>query len=244
MFGVFAGVLVLTWTFSGMMTMSPWGLLESPGAVSPNDLASKPMTWADTGPLMQLAAAEAEKRDIVSVRAAPLFGVPYVLVKSRDGSEVRLGANGEAPLSMQELQAGLTASGGLIAAGKLDVLEKEDDYYYGHKQKVDLPVYKLQLNDPDATRIYFDYKTGDVRRVADGTAKRYRWFEAGLHSLDFSFMRARPIWDIVVILLLAAVTVSCATGAYMSFTRVGQDAGALARWLKRKAKPKSEEAAS
>ena len=35
MFGVFAGVLVLTWTFSGLLTMQPFGLFESPSAVSP-----------------------------------------------------------------------------------------------------------------------------------------------------------------------------------------------------------------
>ena len=33
--------------------------------------------------------------------------------------------------------------------------------------------------------------------------EEYRWFEAGLHSLDFAFMRGRPVWDIVVLLLLA-----------------------------------------
>ncbi|RYY91801.1 MAG: peptidase, partial [Alphaproteobacteria bacterium] len=42
-FGTFAGVLVLTWTFSGLMTMSPWGLLESEGAISRADVQS-PMT--------------------------------------------------------------------------------------------------------------------------------------------------------------------------------------------------------
>ncbi|HEV7691137.1 MAG TPA: PepSY domain-containing protein [Hyphomonadaceae bacterium] len=235
MFGVFAGVLVLTWTFSGLLTMQPWGLFESPGAVSPDDLASDgKMTWADGGLLMQQAAIQVEGNDIVSVRAAPLFGKPYVMAHTREGEEIRLSAAGEAPLSRPELEAGLAKSGALIAAGKLDVLEKEDAYYYGHKQKVDLPVYRLQLNDPDQTRIYFDYTTGDVKRVADATAKRYRWLESGLHSMDFGFLRARPFWDIVVLLLLAAVTASCATGTWLSFTRVGQDAGALARFFKRR----------
>src|SRR6185295_8185643 len=103
---------------------------------------------------------QVEGHDIVSVRAAPLFGKPYALAHTRDGSDIRLSAAGEAPLSRPELEAGLAKSSPLIAAGKLDVLEKEDDFYYGHKQKVDLPVYRLQLNDPDQTRMYFDYTTG------------------------------------------------------------------------------------
>ena len=122
----------------------------------------------------------------------------------------------------------------MLAAGKLEVLNAEDDFYYGHKQQVDFPVYRLSLNDPEATKAYFDFNTGELRRLADGTSQRYRWFEAGLHSLDFAFMRSRPVWDIVVLLLLAAVTVACATGAWMSFTRIGADFSRVRQLLRRK----------
>src|SRR5690606_8133887 len=97
----------------------------------------------------------------------------------------------------------------------------------------ELPVYRLTLTDPDQTHIYFNATTGDAR-IIDATAKRYRWWESGLHSLDFSFMRARPVWDIITLILMTLVTVACATGMWLSFTRVGQDFSSIRERFRRK----------
>ena len=75
--------------------------------------------------------------------------------------------------------------------------------------------------------------TGDAR-VIDATSKRYRWWESGLHSLDFSFMRARPVWDFITLILMALVTIACGTGMWMSFTRVGQDVSRAREFFRRK----------
>lgn len=231
-FGTFAGILVLTWTFSGLMTMSPWGLLESESAISRSDVQGE-MKLADVQAVLLQVKAN-PPADGMSVRAAPLLGKPYLVTHSRDGSETRFGLNGMAPLAEADLQAGLKEKGGLLASGKLEVLTQEDDFYYSHKRQVDLPVYRISLTDPEATKVYIDHATGELRQLADGTGQRYRWFESGLHSLDFAFMRSRPVWDILVIFLLAAVTVACATGAWLSFTRVGQDFSRVRQMFRRK----------
>ena len=235
--GTFAGALVLTWTFSGLLTMSPWGLLESEGAISRADVQST-MTVGEVQTILQQVKAN-PPADLVTVRAAPLLGKPYLIAQAADGTDTRFGLNGRAPLTQEELQAGLAEKGGLLASGKLEVLTAEDDFYYGHKRTVSLPVYRLTLTDPDSTKAYFDHTTGELRQLADATRQRYRWFESGLHSMDFSFLRARPVWDIVTLLLLAAVTLACATGAWMSFTRVGQDFSRLRQLFARKARGKS-----
>jgi hypothetical protein len=230
--GTFAGILVLTWTFSGLLTMTPWGLLESPSAIERDAVASR-MTWGDARKIIDSAKRDPALADIVTLRTAPFMDKPYLIAISRDGTETRLGIDGPAPLTQGELEAGLKARGGFLASGKLDVLMAEDDYYYGHKQPVDFPVYRLTLTDPDQTYVYFNVTTGDAR-IIDATSKRYRWWESGLHSLDFAFMRARPVWDIVTLILLAAVTVACATGAWLSFTRIGTDVSRLREMLRRK----------
>jgi uncharacterized iron-regulated membrane protein len=231
-FGTFAGILVLTWTFSGLMTMSPWGLLESKGAVSREDL-SEPMKWADVRATIDQVKAAAPA-NVKSLRSAPLLGKPHMIAHESSGAELRFGPNGAAPLQQAELETGLAAKGGLLAAGKLEVLTKEDDYYYGLKRPADLPVYRVMLSDPDTTRIYFDSKTGELSQLADGTGQRYRWLLNAMHDIDLSFMRSRPMWDIIVMILLAAVTAACATGAWLSFMRVGRDAGSLWRLVRRK----------
>lgn len=80
------------------------------------------------------------------------------------------GVNGRVPLEQSALQASLAGKGGLLAAGKLEVLDTEDDFYYGHKRQVKFPVYRLSLNDPEATKAYFDFNTGELRQLADEPA--------------------------------------------------------------------------
>jgi hypothetical protein len=230
--GTFAGVLVLTWTFSGLLTMSPWGLLESKPAIERSEIASD-MTWGDAHAIIDRSRADPALANTVVLRPAPFMGEPYLIAIARDGKQTRFGANGPAPLTQDEIASGLSAKGGLLASGTLDLLTSEDDYYYGHKQPVDLPVWRVTLADPDQTHVYINATTGDAR-IIDATAKRYRWWESGLHSLDFAFMRARPVWDIITLILLAMVTLACATGAWLSFTRVGADVSRLWEFLKRK----------
>jgi hypothetical protein len=231
--GFFAGILVLTWVFSGLLTMSPWGLLESKPSFDSATLDGN-VTWAEARPLIERVKTEAVAGDVASARVEALLGEPFVVVKHRDGAERRYDAAGEAPLSRETLEAGLKAAGGDLSLAKLDLLEREDSYYYGHKRKVDLPAWRVSLSDADATRIYIHPQTGAVLRVVGATAKRYRWMESGFHSFDWPVLRARPVWDVVVLALLAAVTAVCATGAWMSFTRVGRDAGRIRDWLSRR----------
>lgn len=231
-FGTFAGILVLTWTFSGLMTMSPWGLFESDGAVSRQDLQGA-ITWADMRTAIATVRAD-ETANLVSIRSAPLLGQPRVFAQQSDGGEVRFGLHARAPFQREELEASLAAKGGLLASGKVEVLASEDDYYYGHKRAVELPVYRVTLTDPEQTRIYVGQQSGEVRQLADGTTQRYRWFLNAMHNLDLGFMRSRPVWDIVTLLLLAAVTAVCATGAWLSFTRIGTDVSRIREMLKRR----------
>ena len=60
-------------------------------------------------------------------------------------------------------------------------------------------------------------------RAVDNAGRQSRWLRKGLHDFDFGFLRARPLWDIVVILLLAGVTAVCITGAWMSWLRIKLD---------------------
>ncbi len=231
-FGTFAGILVLTWTFSGLMTMSPWGLFESESAVSRDELGGA-MTWKDMRASIEAVKID-ETANLVAIRSAPQLGKPIAFAQQSDGGKIRFAPNGRAPFDQQQLEASLKEKGGLLASGKLETLTTEDDYYYGHKEAVDLPVYRVTLTDPEQTRVYFDAKTGELAQLADGTTQRYRWVLNAMHNMDLSFMRARPVWDIVTLILLAAVTIACATGAWLSFTRIGTDVSRVKEFFRRK----------
>ena len=82
-FGTFAGILVLTWTFSGLLTMSPWGLLESEPSLEREEVASS-MTWAEAQPVIAAAAADPDAGNIVALRGAPFMGEAYLVAQMRD----------------------------------------------------------------------------------------------------------------------------------------------------------------
>ena len=85
-------------------------------------------------------------------------------------------------------------------------------------------MYRVVLADAEQTRIYLSATTGELLRYIDGSTRWYRWLHNGLHSFDFSAgLRKRPLWDIVVLVLLGGTTIACVTGAWMSIRRIGRD---------------------
>jgi hypothetical protein len=217
--GLFFGVLTLTWVASGLFTVNPWGFLDTSvgeaerralrGGIDPSDvqrfLAASP---APTGGRM------------VSLEAAPLDGRLFVLERFADGSAVRVdGAGRPAPLGHDELAAALAHLDGPPLAGL--VLKRQPDAYYypGYDNAAPLPVWRAQRPAPDGRAYYFDPTSGELVLALDGVARTSRWLRTGLHDLDFPGVRARPIWDIVVLMLLFGVTLSCATGAWIGVKR-------------------------
>lgn len=71
-------------------------------------------------------------------------------------------------------------------------------------------------------------------RAVGSTGRWSRWIRTGLHDMDFPILRIRPIWDIVVGLLLAGVTALCMIGTWLAIKRVRMDfrlyCAKLRRW--------------
>jgi hypothetical protein len=108
---------------------------------------------------------------------------------------------------------GATASSGLIRT--------EDAYYYSHHSPVVLPAWRVIYTGRDRTRLYFDPDTGELVDYVDGPARSFRWWHSALHSFDFaSALRLRPVWDIVVLPLMAGVTILCLIGLWLGIRRI------------------------
>ncbi len=84
-------------------------------------------------------------------------------------------------------------------------------------------MWRARLAGPGARVAYLDPASGQVRLALDGEARASRWIRTGLHDLDFPGLRERPVWDLVVILLLAGVTVGAVTGAWLGLKRLVWD---------------------
>jgi len=226
-FGLWFGALTLTWVASGLLSMNPFGLLDSDAGLAEREQLAGKIGW---GAFREAVAALPDLPETtVRVEAAPLDGAMYLAAVSRTGSIARFDRAGlAAPLDRPEL-ANALARVGRVAS--LEWLTTEDNYYYGHKATAKLPVWRAVLADDQRTRLYIDPDTGALVRAFDSNGRRFRWLMHGLHSLDLPGIRARPLWDLVVLPLLAMVTLVCATGTWMGIGKMRRDAR---RWRKRR----------
>jgi uncharacterized iron-regulated membrane protein len=215
--GLIFGLFTLTWVASGFFSMNPWGFLEgSDAGVEHGLISGPPLSGAAVKEVVRALSTQALAGDIVSIESAPLLGHAYVILTHRTGERLRLDpGSGPAPLSLSEAEVEARALASGRSSPRLELLAREDEYYFSHHLEiVSLPVYRLILED--GTRYYLDPVSGALVSKVDRDAQGYRWLHEGLHRLDFSRgLRARPQWDVLMLVLLSGVTLVCATGAYM-----------------------------
>ena len=229
--GLFFGLFTLTWVTSGLLTVNPWGLLESSASETAQAALAGEVRPSDASGF--LAAARGLAPGAVTLEAAPLGGRLFVVERARGGRRVRLDGQGRAaPLGRDELAAALMGAG--LPPARLELMTRPDAYYYpNYDGPAPLPVWRAGLAGPGGRTVYLDPVSGRVRLVVDGEVKASRWIRVGLHDFDFPGLRTRPLWDVVVILLLAGVTTGVATGAWLSLKRIALDISRLKMRLSR-----------
>jgi hypothetical protein len=223
--GLIFGLFTFTWVMSGFLSMNPWGTLE--GVSADPDRArvqGRVLTGAEVKRTVRDLTGMRLDPDVVSIASAPFDGSFYLIATSRDGGRWRLDATGQ-PASPPDITRIATLLGTSNGGRGPELIDREDAYYFGHHgEPVPLPVYRLILDGRDI-RYYIDSLSGDIVREVDANGRWYRWLEQAPHRLDFATgLRARPTWDLVTLLLLAGVALSCGTGFYLGV-----------RWVWRKA---------
>lgn len=221
--GVVFGLLALTWTLSGFLSMNPWGLLEGEdGQIEIGRLRGMPdMLGADLkGGLAAFARIHPD--GAVSVRAAPLGGRLYFVATNAVGERHRFDQHA-APTPLADVDLiNIKAVLGGTGAPPVSLMTQEDSYYFSHHQDlVRLPVYRMIL--PDGTRYYLDTVSGALVSKVGRGGWGFRWFHQALHRLDFSAtLRGHPQWDALMLVLMSGVTALCVTGAFLAYRRVAR----------------------
>jgi hypothetical protein len=229
MAGLAFGLLALTWVGSGLLSMSPWGLLDSDAGLAERQRLAGPMRWAD----MQAALVNMNQlpTNTVRVESAPLGGGLALVAIAADGRIVRLNSSGKPAILTRAIIAAALRNGPRVAS--LSLLSEGDSYYYAHKEPVRLPVWRAVLADRQATRLYIDASSGTLLRAVDGTGRAERWLWNAPHSFDLPGLRQSPLRDIIILPLLAAVTLVCGTGAWMGMRKLGRDLWRIRRRIRR-----------
>jgi uncharacterized iron-regulated membrane protein len=221
--GLVFGLLALIWLGSGLAWAKLGALPSRPPAIDGRKLlAGSPMTWRQVRPM--LAAAPQLEFPVAAVEAsgAPFGGHAFMSVRS-PGQHKRYDARGEifGP-DMMQISAVLSARNG-PGLESLIQLNREDGYYFGLRQPMRLPVWRAVLRDRDHTRLYIDQTSGVLLRQVNASDRAYRWWHQGLHRLDFNTgLRRRPLWDVVLLMLLAGVAAMSVLGAWISLRQIAR----------------------
>ncbi|MEJ0007705.1 MAG: hypothetical protein WDM77_15395 [Steroidobacteraceae bacterium] len=199
--GLIFGLFALTWVASGLISMNPWGFLDSAGSSAIDGLIGPPMSGAHVNAVMHLLPAAAPQPDVVEFESTQLWGHPYLVATDSKGNRRRLGTDGRPyPLLQADWQRMADTLSG-AATGTADLIASGDAYYYSRPGvPAPFPVLRIIVNDTHRTRYYLDPVTGTPLEVIDSDAQWYRWLHRGLHTMDFSAaIRWRPLWDVLML---------------------------------------------
>lgn len=229
--GLVFGIIMLAFVASGLVSMNPWGFLDSRGGGERGRLEGPPPRWAEVK--ASIGALQAHAVAAVNLSLAPYGGTLYWLATGADGGVTRLDASGNAaPLGTRDLADAAARLVGAAGIAEQGPLEDGDAYYNRNRNPGSAapPVYRVIANDGERTRYYLDPATGALLQRADANRRWHRWLFAAVHRLDFAaWIRTRPAWDIILIGLMLGGGAGSATGVYLALRRVRSDLVMLSR---------------
>ncbi len=236
--GAVFGVFTLTWVFSGLLSMDPWGWADGGGLPTGRIQQVFRGGALDLEMYPRLDVADWERafggRKVKELSFERIQGDAFYNATLDDGKNVLVAAETLAERSepygtdllMDQIRDAF-AGESIVAS---DVLHEYDSYYYERGSAPPLPVLRVQFDDPEQTWIYVDPARSSLMRRVTSRDRLDRWIYNGFHSLDFSFWyTSRPLWDIGVIVLSLGGLSTTLIGMYLGFGRLGRGIASLVR---------------
>jgi hypothetical protein len=224
--GLIFGLTTLTWVFSGLLSMGPWGW--SPGtaptrAQREGVAGGRARTEAITPDKLRLALASLNANRGESCKVLELQQFQGTIYSRCESRMVPLGVAGGA---FEQFPADVMARAAHEAMPDVPLtdsvwLHEYDSYYYSRDRQLPLPVLRVRFADANETWLYLDPRRGVIARKEERRTRLERWLYHGLHSFDFPFLYyRRPLWDVVVIALSIGGLVLSATTLLPGWRRV------------------------
>lgn len=221
--GLCSAAFLLTFMFSGLMSMSPWGLFASSASARDQILQYQGGLLGHDAELPDPRNTVLDK--VLEVNWRQVSGSVWLELNDSAGRGRIVAADGsdrpefeQRSLVLQSLPALL------IDAAVLSVAElgAADAYYYGRQQRPRrLPVLRVQFDDPESTWFHVDPVSGEVLGRLTRANRVQRWLYNGLHSLDFRLLlERRPLWDILMLGLMGLGLVFSVSSVVIGWRRL------------------------
>ena len=212
--GVIFGLFVLTWVFSGMMSLAdvPEWIGKTEQTYPVRKIMDENTPLLSDYPLDYHKVIADYKGKVTSLEWGHFRSIPlYHLYLGSKKVTVDASSTEVKPLNLTEAQIteAVKAIHGEDARLQVKFLTEYDNYYIARTGHLALPVWKVAVDNADKTCYYINPSNGNYRDY--NTHKRWGfWMYSGMHSLRFKFLIDHPmLWTAVIwTLLLGGATVS------------------------------------
>ena len=219
--GIAGGLLVMMWFLTGFVMMYAGGMprltpqlrLERQAAL---DFSRVRLTRPDAASRAGLKRAPG-RTTLLAVMERPAY-------RFAGGSPVTVFADTGDPLD-EVSQADAQAIAGRFMRAPVDrihfagTIDKVDQWTLGQGRQ--LPLFKFQVDDDQATELYVSPQTGDVSMLTTRRSRALAWAGTIPHWLYFTALRAsQPVWYQVVVWTSVLACVIAILGLFLAVTQL------------------------
>jgi len=232
--GLASLVFLTTFMFSGLMSMSPWGLFDARSSFTEqlqryqlnDELVRSEPAYSKVDELQNLLGQN-QRFATKEIVWHWIGGESHATLNTTQESprHEMTGAEGQALEGrIQQRISSLIPDAEILSQHRL---EEYDSYYYSHHERFrPLPILRVKFSDQESTWFHIDLSTGQILSRLTYKNRVGRWLYNGLHSLDFAVLiNNRPLWDLLVLAL-------CGLGLVFSVTSLVLGWGRLRKRIK------------
>ena len=224
--GLFAAVFVLTWIFSGWLTVDRGTLFSRDEPTVTQVERLRGISLAEAGgnfPVLQLRKLRNERQ----IELTAVGGHPFLVVRDSGVFSSQLVSADDAGALHTSLVIpdNLLLSAARAAWSPVGTLGIQaiaaDDAYRVRSNPLPDTARRIVLNDRTHTWIQIDAASGQILSVTDRSRRLYRWLVDGLHCFDFPLLEhAGPLRHVLILLATTTGLLFSCTGVVIGVKRL------------------------
>ena len=213
MLGLFAGFIIVSWIVSGWLSMDHGRLFSTP---NPTMEQVKAVNGGQYGGIISKASIQSlSEYPLVREITVHAFGGAPIIVATSDQKTVN-------PPALQPGHVSTVVNNAFpeAVAERWGIVPIDDTYTALREGSLPSGTIRVELSDQHQTWVHVDSRSGEIISVVDSSRRVYRWLYNGLHSLDIpGLANKRPLWDIVMLILLVTGFITSSTGVVIGMKR-------------------------
>ena len=212
--GLFSGLFVFSWVFSGWLSMDHGRLFSTLGATAEQIRLVQGLPMGDLGGGVSIQNLR-KYQGVKEINFYMFGGKEVVVAKSERGY-----VNTQ-PLARSEIIRAVDTAWVDASILRHGVILPRDTYTDLREGRLPEGTVRVELDDAQSTWIHINPYSGEITSVMDRSRRVYRWLFNGLHSLDIpGFVERRPLWDVVMLVLLILGLFGSLTGVIVGGRRL------------------------